>query len=83
MGILLKLLAMLFLPVPLFLWPLTVAIASILVGLGYGFGQPMVATFEAVGEGRSAKFYHSFVVRTSTCVFIVSIYLSLLLGGHS
>lgn len=33
------------------------------MGLGYGIGQPLVATFEAVGESRKNKFYHAFVVR--------------------
>ncbi|KAG0594234.1 hypothetical protein M758_UG059700 [Ceratodon purpureus] len=55
-----KLLSLLLLPVPLFLWPVLVAVGSVLVGLGYGFGTPLVATFEAVGENRDSKFYHAF-----------------------
>lgn len=47
----------------LLLWPVGAAVASILVGLGYGIGQPVVATFEAVGEDRKDKFYHAFAVR--------------------
>ncbi|KAG0594583.1 hypothetical protein M758_UG090400 [Ceratodon purpureus] len=55
-----KLLSLLLLPVPLFLWPVLVAVGSVLVGLGYGFGTPLVATFEAVGENSDSKFYHAF-----------------------
>ncbi|XP_024379396.1 uncharacterized membrane protein At3g27390 [Physcomitrium patens] len=61
LGLVLKLLSLLLLPVPLFLWPVLVAVGSVLVGLGYGFGTPLVATFEAVGENRESKFYHAFV----------------------
>lgn len=59
-----KLLSLLLLPVPLFLWPVLVAVGSLLVGLGYGFGTPLIATFEAVGENRDSKFYHAFAVRS-------------------
>jgi hypothetical protein len=58
-----KLLSLLLLPVPLFLWPVLVAVGSFLVGVGYGFGTPLVATFEAVGENRESKSYHVFAVR--------------------
>jgi hypothetical protein len=34
----------------------------LLAGVGYGFGQPLVATFEAVGESRDAKLFHSLTV---------------------
>jgi len=51
------------LPIVLLLWPFVAAVGSILVGLGYGIGQPLVATFEAVGENRKNKFYHAFAVR--------------------
>ena len=46
------------------LWPCLAAVGSILVGMGYGIGQPLVGTFEAVGEGRKNKIYHVFVVRS-------------------
>ena len=58
----LKVFVILLLPVPLLLYPAFAAIGSIMVGLGYGVGQPLVATFEAVGEGRTRKFYHAIVV---------------------
>jgi hypothetical protein len=53
-----KIVSFICLPAPLLLWPLTVIIGSVLVGLGYGFITPQVATFEAVGEGREKKLYH-------------------------
>lgn len=62
LGIMLKVFVILLLPVPLLLYPVIAAIGSIMVGLGYGIGQPLVATFEAVGEGRTRKFYHAIVV---------------------
>jgi len=60
LGTVLKVVGLLLLPIPLLLWPAISAAGSILSGLGYGFGQPLVATFEAVGENRDAKFYHTF-----------------------
>jgi hypothetical protein len=61
LGVSMKILLILLLPIPMLLWPVLAAVGSILVGLGYGIGQPLVATFEAVGEGRESKFYHVFV----------------------
>lgn len=65
LGLVLKVLSLFVLPVPLLLWPVLVAVGSVLVGLGYGFGTPLAATFEAVGEHRDSKFYHAFAVRFS------------------
>jgi len=62
LGLVVKVLSLLLLPVPLLLWPVLVAVGSVLVGLGYGFGTPLVATFEAVGENMDSKFYHAFAV---------------------
>ena len=64
LGIILKTLGIVSLPILLLLWPVVAAVGSILVGLGYGVGQPMVATFEAVGDDREYKLYHAFVVRS-------------------
>jgi hypothetical protein len=72
LGTVLKVVGLLLLPIPLLLWPAISAAGSILSGLGYGFGQPLVATFEAVGENRDAKFYHTFVVRVLPCVLILA-----------
>eukprot|EP00249_Psilotum_nudum_P013064 c24132_g1_i1 orf=285-2150(+) len=60
-GIVLKLVSLLFLPVPLVLWPVIGIAGSLLVGLGYGFFTPLVATFEAIREGREQKFFHCFL----------------------
>lgn len=72
LGTVLKVVDLLLLPIPLLLWPVISAAGSILSGLGYGFGQPLVATFEAVGENRDAKFYHTFAVRVLPCVLILA-----------
>lgn len=73
-----KTLIILLLPIPLVIWPIVAAVGSIVTGLGYGIGQPLVATFEAVGEGRKKKFYHAFAVRracslmcSTRCLFLV------------
>lgn len=58
-----KVFALLLLPIPLLLWPVLVGVGSVLVGLGYGFGTPLVATFEAVNVDNDSQFYHTFVVR--------------------
>ncbi|KAK1314493.1 putative membrane protein [Acorus calamus] len=42
----------------LILWPLVGILGSIVAGLGYGFLAPLVATFDAVGEGKDNKFIH-------------------------
>ncbi|KAG0631565.1 hypothetical protein M758_1G262900 [Ceratodon purpureus] len=68
LGIVLKTLVILLLPIPLLLWPFVAAVGSFLVGFGYGVGQPLVATFEAVGDGRKSKFYHAFVDGTWSTV---------------
>lgn len=67
-----KVVCLLLLPIPLLLWPMMSAGGSILSGLGYGFGQPLVATFEAVGENRDAKFYHTFAVRVLPSLLILA-----------
>ncbi|EHA8590162.1 putative membrane protein [Cocos nucifera] len=45
----------------LVLWPLAGISGSILVGSGYGFFAPVLATFDAVGEGKTNEFIHCFV----------------------
>lgn len=68
LGAVLKTLIILLLPIPLVIWPIVAAVGSIVTGLGYGIGQPLVATFEAVGEGRKKKFYHAFADGTVSTV---------------
>lgn len=60
LGLVLKVLALLCLPVPLLLWPVFSILGSLLVGMGYGYFTPLIATFEAVGEGVINKLYHCF-----------------------
>ncbi|XP_008796032.2 uncharacterized membrane protein At3g27390-like [Phoenix dactylifera] len=45
----------------LVLWPLAGISGSILLGAGYGFLAPVMATFDAVGEGKTNEFIHCFV----------------------
>ncbi|CAM8898493.1 unnamed protein product [Rhodiola kirilowii] len=57
----LKLLLVAILPVLLTIW-LTLGIpVSIIGGAAFGFLQPIFATFDAVGEGKSDPFYHCLV----------------------
>lgn len=44
--------------VPLILWPVVCILASIVGGAAYGFLSPIFATFDAVGEGKTDKFFH-------------------------
>ncbi|KAF5207431.1 Steroid nuclear receptor ligand-binding, partial [Thalictrum thalictroides] len=60
-GLTLKILLLVFLPVPLVLWPVFAIVGSFLVGLGYGFFTPLIETFEASGENISVKLYHYFL----------------------
>ncbi|KAJ9176746.1 hypothetical protein P3X46_012026 [Hevea brasiliensis] len=61
LGLVLKFVVLLLLPLPLVLWPVVGIAASFLGGIGYGFFAPLLATFEAVGENVRDKFYHCFV----------------------
>ncbi|XP_075644147.1 putative membrane protein At3g27390 isoform X1 [Castanea sativa] len=61
LGLVLKILVLVSLPVPLVLWPIFGIVGCLLGGVGYGFFAPLLATFEAVGENVTEKFYHCFV----------------------
>ncbi|GAB4825345.1 hypothetical protein Ancab_008217 [Ancistrocladus abbreviatus] len=61
LGIGLKILILILLPVPLVLLPVFGIVGSFLGGVGYGFFGPLIATFEAVGESITGKFYHCLV----------------------
>lgn len=48
--------------VPLILWPVVAIGGSILGGAAYGFLAPLMATFDAVGEGKTNDFIHCLYV---------------------
>ncbi|XP_022944680.1 uncharacterized membrane protein At3g27390 [Cucurbita moschata] len=58
LGLVLKSVVLVFLPLPLILWPIVGVIGSLLGGIGYGFFVPLIATFEAVGGGITGKLFH-------------------------
>ncbi|XP_010250912.1 PREDICTED: uncharacterized membrane protein At3g27390-like isoform X2 [Nelumbo nucifera] len=68
LGPVLKLVLCACLPVLLILWPLFGIVGSILAGAGYGFLQPLFATFKAVGEGKTDKFVHCIIDGTWSTV---------------
>nr|XP_010939111.1 uncharacterized membrane protein At3g27390 isoform X2 [Elaeis guineensis] len=55
-----KALILLLMPVPIVLWPISAAIGTVLTGIGFGVGQPLMATFEVVGEGVDNKLVRCF-----------------------
>ncbi|URE34454.1 hypothetical protein MUK42_16520 [Musa troglodytarum] len=65
LGLVLKIFLLVMLPLPLILWPILGILGSLVVAIGYGFFAPLIATFEAVGEGVVDKLYHCFA---SGCV---------------
>ncbi|TYK01097.1 putative membrane protein [Cucumis melo var. makuwa] len=58
LGIVFKTVVLVFLPLPLILWPAVGIVGSLVGGIGYGFFVPLIATFEAVGAGVTDKLYH-------------------------
>ncbi|KAL7584108.1 hypothetical protein Lser_V15G45531 [Lactuca serriola] len=60
-GWVLKLLVLLFLPLPLVLWPVVAIVGSLLGGIGFGFFSPLIATFEVIGTDHKDKCFHCFV----------------------
>ncbi|KQK18534.1 hypothetical protein BRADI_1g43130v3 [Brachypodium distachyon] len=67
-GPVLKILAVQFLPLPLVLLPVLGILGSLLVGIGYGVFAPVMATFEAVGEGVADKLSHCFLDGTASTI---------------
>ncbi|KAJ4761927.1 transmembrane protein [Rhynchospora pubera] len=61
LGPVLKLVLSIGVCVALFVWPLAGILGSIMAGIVYGFLAPVMATFDAVGEGKSSQFLHCFV----------------------
>jgi hypothetical protein len=70
LGPVLKAVVLVSLPVPLVLWPVFGIVGSLLGGVGYGFFVPLLATFEAVGENVTDKFYHCILVSFSFCLLL-------------
>lgn len=68
LGPVLKLVLCVFIPVPLILWPLVGIVGSIVGGAAFGLLWPMFSTFEAVGEGRSDRFFHCIYDGTTSTV---------------
>ncbi|GKV43094.1 hypothetical protein SLEP1_g50431 [Rubroshorea leprosula] len=62
MGLVLKILVLVLLPVPLVLWAILGIVGSLLAGTGHGFFAPLISTFEGVGQNVTNKCYHCFVV---------------------
>ncbi|KAG2250741.1 hypothetical protein Bca52824_080877 [Brassica carinata] len=60
LGPILKLFICLCLPAAIILWPILGVLASVLGGALYGFLSPIVATFDAVGEGKPSPLLHCF-----------------------
>ncbi|XP_058102092.1 uncharacterized membrane protein At3g27390-like isoform X2 [Magnolia sinica] len=58
LGPLLKVTMCICVTVLLVLWPFVGIIGSILAGAGYGLFSPLIATFDAVGEGKPNDFIH-------------------------
>lgn len=57
-GPVLKLLLCPLVLVLLIFWPVVAVIGTTLGGAAYGFFSPMLATFQAVGEGKTNQFFH-------------------------
>lgn len=60
LGPILKLILFICIPAPLIVWPVVAIAGSFLGGAAYGFFSPIFATFEAIGEGKTDKFFHCF-----------------------
>ncbi|KAK3128364.1 hypothetical protein QOZ80_6BG0460550 [Eleusine coracana subsp. coracana] len=67
-GLVLKTLAAILLPLPLLLLPVFAIVGTLLGGIGYGLFVPLMATFEAVGEGVADKLTHCFLDGTASTV---------------
>ncbi|KAG9448494.1 hypothetical protein H6P81_008459 [Aristolochia fimbriata] len=61
LGLILKILLLVTMPVPLVLLPVLGVVGSLLVGVGYGFFAPLIATFEGGGEQVIDKISHYFL----------------------
>ncbi|KAL3642763.1 hypothetical protein CASFOL_013578 [Castilleja foliolosa] len=78
-GPVLKLVLCICIPGILIAWPPIGIACSILVGAAYGLLAPMFATFQAVGEGKTDKFYHCIC----DGIHDIEHFLGCLCGGYS
>ena len=62
MGPVVKFLLLIAATAILIVWLIIGIPGSVFAGLVYGFLAPIMATFEAVGEGKEKPFVHCFVV---------------------
>lgn len=62
LGPFLKILLCIFIFFLLVLWPIAGIVGSILGGAAYGMLSPLIATFDAVGEGKTNQFIHCILV---------------------
>ncbi|KAK3131577.1 hypothetical protein QOZ80_6AG0508320 [Eleusine coracana subsp. coracana] len=67
-GLVLKTLAAILLPLPLLILPVFAIVGSLLGGIGYGLFVPLMTTFEAVGEGVADKLTHCFLDGTASTI---------------
>jgi len=67
-GLVLKIFIGILLPLPLLLLPVLAIVGSLLSGVGYGVFVPLMATFEAVGEGVTDKLVHCFMDGTASTI---------------
>lgn len=70
-GPVVKLLFLIAATVVLVLWLIIGVVGSILAGLAYGFLAPVMATFDAVGEGKEKPLVHCFLVQFNNNGFIL------------
>lgn len=74
-GPVVKLLLLVAATVILILWLIVGIPGSVLAGLLYGFLAPIMATFDAVGEGKENTFVHCFVVNFLFVKHAIPLYL--------
>lgn len=75
LGPFLKILLCIFIFVLLVLWPIVGIVGSILGGAAYGLLSPLIATFNAVGEGKTNQFIHCMLVCFDTEVSKIALIL--------
>jgi hypothetical protein len=77
-GPVVKLLLLIAATVILILWLIIGIPGSAFAGLLYGFLAPIMATFDAVGEGKEKPFVHCFVVRFIFMIHVISLFYAFL-----